>query len=173
MNLYGFADGDPVNRSDPFGLCAGPLATVCARIVVFALGRVAPLVASIGAGLTGLSAGPAVVANTRAAATLGRLTATLEANIGKLDDIHLNAAAREAAGEVVARDLTGRAFDHVTEVRNAIRGVRNALSGANRLLRQGQPTPEQRQQAEMLRQRAIEALVRAQEALGPAYRNRG
>jgi RHS repeat-associated protein len=24
LNLYGFGDGDPVNYSDPFGLCAGP-----------------------------------------------------------------------------------------------------------------------------------------------------
>ena len=27
MNLYGFAGGDPVNYSDPFGLCPNPLAT--------------------------------------------------------------------------------------------------------------------------------------------------
>ncbi len=29
LNLYGFADGDPLNNSDPFGLCVGPLVLVC------------------------------------------------------------------------------------------------------------------------------------------------
>jgi hypothetical protein len=29
MNLYGFAGGDPVNFSDPFGLCAGPSDLKC------------------------------------------------------------------------------------------------------------------------------------------------
>ena len=32
MNLYGFAGGDPVNFSDPFGLCYGPAIVICPQI---------------------------------------------------------------------------------------------------------------------------------------------
>lgn len=32
VNLYGFAEGDPVNFDDPFGLAVGPLATAAAFI---------------------------------------------------------------------------------------------------------------------------------------------
>lgn len=57
LNVYGFGEGDPVNFSDPFGLLpCGPLAPLCARVVVFLLGRVAPAVATAGAASTGLSA---------------------------------------------------------------------------------------------------------------------
>jgi RHS repeat-associated protein len=34
MNLYGFASGDPVNFSDPFGLCPNPFARVWVRSCV-------------------------------------------------------------------------------------------------------------------------------------------
>lgn len=36
LNLYGFAAGDPVNFSDPFGLCPPPLLPVCAVMLGFA-----------------------------------------------------------------------------------------------------------------------------------------
>ena len=52
MNLYGFAGGDPVNFSDPFGLC-GPLTPVC----LWVLSNL-PAITIVGAeALTGLSAG--------------------------------------------------------------------------------------------------------------------
>jgi uncharacterized protein RhaS with RHS repeats len=49
LNLYGFAGGDPVNFSDPFGL--NPLV----RLSLWWLTRGAPATASVGAALTGLS----------------------------------------------------------------------------------------------------------------------
>ena len=136
-------------------------------MVVFLLVRAAPFIARVGAGMTGLTvAGSASVAgNSRAGATLGRLSATFEGNVDKFDDLHLDAAARELAGEVVSwSQAAGRAFDHVTEVRNAMRGMRNVISGVNRLLANGRPTAEQRAVAEGLRASAIEALKKAQEA---------
>jgi hypothetical protein len=36
LNLYGFANGDPVNFSDPFGLC--PIPILCEAIDVAAIG---------------------------------------------------------------------------------------------------------------------------------------
>ena len=123
-----------------------------------------PRIAQIGAALTGLAVGTGG-RNPRAAATIGRLTATLEGNLDKLDDLHLDAAARELGGEVVARTSSGRPFDHVTEVRNAMQGLRNVVSGVNRLLEKGRPTDAQRARAEALRQQALEALKKAQTAL--------
>lgn len=97
--------------------------------------------------------------------TIERLTATFEGYIDKLDDMHLDAATREAAGEVVAwKDAAGRAYDHLTEVRNAMQGMRNVISGVNRLLTNGRPSEAQAAAAEALKQQAIEALRRAQEA---------
>jgi RHS repeat-associated protein len=34
MNLYGFAAGDPVNYSDPFGLCVPPVATAACAVIL-------------------------------------------------------------------------------------------------------------------------------------------
>jgi hypothetical protein len=135
------------------------------RAAVFLLTRAAPFVANLGAAMTGLNAGSqAVASNPRAAATLGRLGATLRGNLDKFDDLHLEAAAAEQAGIAVAFKATGEAFDHLTEVRNAMRGMRNVISGANRLLRNGRPTDEQRAAAEALRQGALEALEKAEQA---------
>ena len=33
LNAYGFANGDPVAYSDPFGLCLGPLIAYCPEII--------------------------------------------------------------------------------------------------------------------------------------------
>lgn len=38
LNLYGFANGDPVNFSDPFGLCVPPVTPVCAAALLVAKG---------------------------------------------------------------------------------------------------------------------------------------
>jgi RHS repeat-associated protein len=50
LNAYGFANGDPVSYSDPFGLCPNPdgspcIGTAAASSIVFAqLGRMAPAI---------------------------------------------------------------------------------------------------------------------------------
>ena len=159
MNLYGFASGDPLNFSDPIGLCP-----ICVGVAVWFLEN-GPTIARIGAALTGLYVGQSGAGNARAAATIGRLTATLEGNLDKLDDLHLEAAGREIGGEVVARNAAGRAFDHVTEVRNAMNGMRRVARDATRLLENGRPTDAQRGEAEALRTRALDLLKKAQEAL--------
>jgi len=64
LNLYGFANGDPVNFSDPFGLWpCGPLNGVCARLAVAWLTRGATMAAAGGAALTDLRAPSGVQAN--------------------------------------------------------------------------------------------------------------
>jgi hypothetical protein len=142
-------------------------------MAVFVLGRALPAIASAAAAMTGMTAAPAAVAaNPRAAATLGRLGATLEGNLDKLDDLHLSAAAREISGEIVAwSSAKGRPFDHVTEVRNAMQGLRNVIHGVSKLLTQGRPTDAQRAEAEVLRRRAVDALQRAQQTLNATQRS--
>jgi hypothetical protein len=77
----------------------------------------------------------------------------------------MDAAAREAAGEVVAwKDAAGRAYDHLREVRNAMQGMRNVISGVNRLLKNGLPSEAQAAAAQALKQKAIDALAKAQAA---------
>jgi RHS repeat-associated protein len=166
VNLYAYAGNNPVSYSDPYGLCPPPFTLICAQAVVLVL-RSLPYVSSIGAAMTGLSNGPGpAAANPRAGASLARLAATFEANVDKLDDVHLGAAAREAAGEVVAwNQAAGRPFDHGTEVRSAMQGMRNVISGVDRLLSKGRPTAEQRAQAETLKSQAVGALTKAQETL--------
>ena len=138
---------------------------------MFFLGRVFPAIAEWSGALTGLSAGasgPRVYQlpdNTRAATTITRWTAVFEGNIDKFDDMHLDAAVREAAGEVVKWDVArGQPYNHLLEVRNAMQGMRNVAAAMKRLLEKGQPTEAQREAAEALRQKAIEALQRAREA---------
>jgi RHS repeat-associated protein len=46
VNLYGFADGDPVNYSDPFGLCAKPHWLAC-------LARLGPALSRAGQAISG------------------------------------------------------------------------------------------------------------------------
>ncbi len=133
---------------------------------MFLLGRAIPFVVQAGAALTGLTSGPAPqAANPRVAASLSRLSATFEGNIDKFDDVHLGAAAREMAGEVVAWNAAAnRPFDHVTEVRSAANGMRNVIRGISNVLQNGRPSEEQRRALEALRDRARAALERAQEA---------
>lgn len=52
MNLYGFAAGDPVNFSDPFGL-----EKECVRCVLWWLTKMNPALGAGGAALTGLTVG--------------------------------------------------------------------------------------------------------------------
>lgn len=39
LNLYGYADGDPINKSDPFGLCTDPSDPKCKAISARGEGR--------------------------------------------------------------------------------------------------------------------------------------
>ena len=48
LNLYGYANGDPVNFSDPFGLC--PVPHLCAALVGYALGGAGTMVANLAQG---------------------------------------------------------------------------------------------------------------------------
>ena len=107
------------------------------------------------------------MANPRVTATVGRAASTFEGNISQLDDLHLDAAARELGGEVVSM-YKGRVADHVTEVQNAMRGMRNVVSQTKAVLERGSPTAAQRADAIALQEKATAALAKAQSALAQA-----
>lgn len=66
LNLYGYADGDPINKSDPFGLCP-----YCEGVVQ-ALSRLAPsLQRTLELGAVAVMAPIVVVAEAEVAATAG------------------------------------------------------------------------------------------------------
>jgi RHS repeat-associated protein len=179
MNLYGFAGGDPVNFSDPFGLCPQWLTgKPCSGAVDLGAGLVPGLstgidVATAASGqnpLTGQSVGiagrliavagvftPASGGQIRA---LGRIGSKLLNQLSHVDRRHLSIAARELRGLE-----TG--WDHVTEVQDAMNGLRNTIRQLNGVLGDPNLTDEARQSAQALLGRASRALDRAEDALRP------
>lgn len=101
LNLYGFAGGDPVNFSDPFGLCPipHPAGPVIRQQLVQITGRAAAAVSQVG---------PAASAyGQRFTAFYGNLAQTVGARLNNLvghvtEREHLSFTAREAAGKVQA-----------------------------------------------------------------------
>jgi len=84
LNLYGFANGDPVNFSDPFGLCPVGLsnlnAFLCNSIEALSIAAGTDIGATLGGG-AGLLAGPAAIFASPAGAALG---ASAGAGVGAL-----------------------------------------------------------------------------------------
>ena len=78
LNLYGYANGDPINYSDPFGLCTDPSDPLCQwfEASFSMLGAIAGFAAGGGPGAwatvaSGGAAAPAAVATTAATTTAG------------------------------------------------------------------------------------------------------
>lgn len=89
LNLYGYGAGDPINNSDPFGLCPidKPLCQWLKATLVLA-GTDIGMIAGGGAGLAGLAGGPAVAATVPAGAIAGAaIGATVGAALGGVVDV--------------------------------------------------------------------------------------
>ena len=89
MNLYGFAGGDPVNFSDPFGLCVTPgTALICVKA--------AHDVAAVGAATLGALAqtGVALATTARAIGQAGELAAGIVKNTSRIASATATAAYR-------------------------------------------------------------------------------
>ena len=100
--MYGYADGDPINNSDPFGLCPieKPLCSWLKATLVLA-GTDIGMIAGGGAGLLGLAGGPAAAATVPAGAAVGgAVGATLGAIAGELlENVFFSRNARENDSE--------------------------------------------------------------------------
>lgn len=106
MNLYGFAGGNPVSYSYPFGLCVGPLAVICVAIAANG-----PEIAAIGAGAVAmLEPGPGV----------GALEASGSKLAAKAGEASFTKAGRQAhklwdAGENFVKEFTLPAASALTQ----------------------------------------------------------
>jgi Bacterial toxin 28 len=170
-NSYGFASGDPVSYSDPFGLCPGISGTnqenvsdcpdESSRSFWDRLWS-GPRYVEVGGqryALTKLefpNVGPA--AFERSAATLARHSSKFVNAVKSLNASHLDIAARELAGEV-----TG--WDHVTEVRSGMNAMRKIIRSMSGYLENPNLTAELRAGAEQLLKNAQDALRRAEDVI--------
>jgi RHS repeat-associated protein len=80
----------------------------------------------------------------------------------QLDTATLQAAAREAGGEVVAVKATGQAFDHITKVQNGLKGLENAAKKVNRSLRDTTLSSDARSSLQRARAEIKTAIQRTQ-----------
>jgi len=74
----------------------------------------------------------------------GRYTRTVDRYKHALSPEHVRAAAREKAGEVVARKPDGMPFDHLTETRRAMAGAKERIKKLKKHLGDPNLTSEQR-----------------------------
>lgn len=169
VNAWGFVGGDPVNFSDPFGLC--PPKTMVE--VLMCTGQLLepaqrPLevlgIAVTSLPLIGESAvvGSAIGLTTREASfteqTVTRLGTKLGNQLSHLDRGHLSIASRELNG-------FASGWDHVTEVREAMTGASQTIGKLKRFLSDPSLSSEVRTAGERLLGRASRALDAAEEAL--------
>jgi uncharacterized protein RhaS with RHS repeats len=174
MNLYSFANGDPVNFTDPFGLRAG-----CCKEAWNAIREAArswwrdatdwdqaqefleatafvPVVGAVGK--VGVVAEEVGAAGRATAGLVGRIGSKIGRITSHLTRRDLSAAARELRGV-----QTG--WDHVTEVREAAQGLRNQIDRLNRLLGNPNLSETNRAALEGLLGRASRTLDAAEQAL--------
>jgi RHS repeat-associated protein len=127
LNLYGFAGGDPVNFSDPFGLCGGKAGEVPCAIEYAAVGAMA------GAAAAAAGTGMAAVATGGTALLAAPITVPHGAQIG--------AAIGAVAGTIADNaDLIASEMGRFRETLGAVgRGIKVILIGG--ALAPGQSTP--------------------------------
>jgi RHS repeat-associated protein len=172
LNLYGFAAGDPVNFSDPFGLCPPPLLPVCAVMLGFAWfggSRIAinaaydrPLDENVqrdaGWGMVaGLAAGSLAAAPMAADATATTAAAGAAPHVGRHAG-WVAEMARRTPGEIARsiRSLERVAAQHAEWIRNPTSKIpdfyqRSAAEQASLLRQWGQTIVDRTQQANLLR----------------------
>jgi len=136
INLYAYVGNDPVDGRDPTGFAGighnsasfgETLVAAGEESAKFAVGRLlgglAMLVQSTGAGVDD---------NPAADREINFYERRVNNRLNVVNSRHIDAAVREARGEVVARRPDGKPFDHIKELREARNGLRNDIIGLKR-----------------------------------------
>jgi RHS repeat-associated protein len=126
-NWYVYAGGDPINKIDPNGRYGighnsrsfgEELLEQSFKGTKFVIGRV------LGAAIMLVDPAPAGTAdNPVADKAINSLEGRVNNRSNVVNSRHINAALREARGEVVARRQDGKPFDHINELREARNGL--------------------------------------------------
>ena len=142
LNLYGYVGGDPVNYSDPLGLCPFPnpiVVFICAvgtRASVFWLARAGPAIATAGAASTGLTAGSIRNVNPGFPAA-GRISNCVNCAIAA-DATLAGRPASALPGAATAiselEKVFGRAFRAIDNIDDAKEALINAGHGARAII---------------------------------------
>jgi RHS repeat-associated protein len=126
LNWYGYVDGDPINRGDPAGLegighNGGPPLDDGPPVVRIPWNPLSALIMLV----TPSPAGP--VYNPETQARIDRIQARTDNRSNVVNDRHINAALREARGEIVAVRPDGKPFDHINDLRETANGLRRDI----------------------------------------------
>jgi RHS repeat-associated protein len=154
LNLYGYADGDPVNYSDPFGLTPVCLVapTACAAAIV-----------AVGKGIAAAARSPAgqqiTARATNQLATINRQVGKILQELSKHD--HLSAARLERTGRL----QTG--YNHAKEVSDFANGLRNSSVRLKQIMSNQAVSESVRSEAAQLLSRTSHLLDELKNALRP------
>jgi uncharacterized protein RhaS with RHS repeats len=162
LNLYGFANSNPLSYSDPFGLCP-----TC-RIIQIAerLEQKAPAIEAEGLrlGQVAASYGPRFTSfYSNLAQTIGARLNNLVGHVTERE--HLSFTSLENQGKSSALKATGEAFDHVRETVETMNGVRNLLPRIQSALADSRAKGQLREQFQQLMSRASKSLDAMERAL--------
>jgi RHS repeat-associated protein len=133
VNLYAYVGNNPLNKVDPKGLAGiGHNSASFGEELLEEGGKGARLIIGrvLGAVAILVNPAPAGTADNHAAEkAISFYEGRVNNRLNVVNSRHINAALREAQGEVVATRSDGKSFDHINELREARNGLLKDLKG--------------------------------------------
>jgi len=198
-NRYAYAGNDPINKSDPNGHCAGACVAIGVGVVIglkaldayFTAeevvettiglndGTITPGQAAVST-VTNIAIG-AIVPGAKTAkglakhfdGVIGKITGKLNNIAGQLNDTTLRGASKELSGKVTGISRrTGKPYDHVQKVEQAIVGLTTQIGRVNKTLGSSGLSKAQRAALQAQKARASKMLDRAKNRMSGGKKGR-